>query len=76
MASNESKWTRRRFGPNDRFNKTETDFSTLLDYNNYLEEVEDISESQQTHNLLHHVTCRHAKFGVFPNSHASFLYSL
>ena len=27
-----------------RYNKTEKDFPTLLEYNNYLEEVEDISE--------------------------------
>jgi hypothetical protein len=27
------------------FNKVETDFATLLEYNNYLEEVEDISTS-------------------------------
>ncbi len=29
----------------ERFNKAEKDFPTLLEYNNYLEEVEDISKS-------------------------------
>ena len=29
---------------NIRYNKAEKDFPTLLEYNNYLEEVEDISE--------------------------------
>jgi hypothetical protein len=28
-----------------RFNKAEKDFPTLMEYNNYLEEVEDISKS-------------------------------
>ena len=31
------------------YNKTEKDFPTLLEYNNYLEEVEDISELKSLH---------------------------
>lgn len=39
-----------------RYNKAEKDFPTLLEYNNYLEEVEDISEFGPS-KLRRHTTC-------------------
>lgn len=39
----------------ERFNKAEKDFPTLLEYNNYLEEVEDISKSNTLSSLMYFI---------------------
>jgi CDK-activating kinase assembly factor MAT1 len=41
MVEKDTSWRRR---VNKVFNKVESDFDTLIEYNNYLEEVEDISK--------------------------------
>jgi CDK-activating kinase assembly factor MAT1 len=41
MVEKDTSWRRR---VTKVFNKVESDFDTLLEYNNYLEEVEDISK--------------------------------
>lgn len=45
MVEKDTSWRRR---VTKVFNKVESDFDTLIEYNNYLEEVEDISKCKIT----------------------------
>jgi hypothetical protein len=50
MVEKDTSWRRR---VTKVFNKVEKDFATLLEYNNYLEEVEDISTFKTSHKRIY-----------------------